>query len=91
MDRELSLLHFKPNQVNLMINLPPVYTQHLFTTHLKWRSGPLRTKYPWVKSRVASLWNRYYFCSLVGAVDYDQLEQFRLAQQRKDETARIAH
>ena len=82
-ESDISILHIQADRVEIMVGLSPVYSPHHFVTRIKRQSATLRNKYDSLKRKAPSLWNRHYYCNLVGSIDYKQLEQFRLNQHRK--------
>ena len=55
--------------VYLLVEVDPQYGIHKWVKQLKGRSsGLLRQEFPWLTSRIPSLWTNSYFVSTVGGV-----------------------
>jgi len=81
-ETDLSLLDIHQDRIEIMVSLPPIHSPHFFVQQLKRSTGKLREKYGEIRRRVPSMWNRDYFCSLVGTVDFEALKEFNSSQKR---------
>ena len=61
-DAEIKAMEVMPDHVHLFVDLDPRVPLHQFIKALKGRSSRiLRDEFPWLKSRIPSLWTRSYF------------------------------
>ena len=64
---EVREIEVMPDHVHLLIEVDPQYGIHRFVKPVKGRSSRLfRQEFPWLKSRLPSLWTHSYFVSTVG-------------------------
>ena len=60
-------LEVMPDHVHLLCEVDPQFGVHKFIKQVKGRSSRrLRQEFPWLKSRLPSLWTHSYFVSTVG-------------------------
>lgn len=64
---ELIEMEVMPDHVHLLVEVDPQYGIHRAVRLIKGRSSRLlRDEYPWLKSRLPTLWTNSYFVSTVG-------------------------
>jgi putative transposase len=64
---EILALDVMPEHVHLLVEVAPQYGIHRLVHAIKGRSSRLlRQEYPWLKSRLPTLWTSAYFVSTVG-------------------------
>jgi len=74
---ELLKLEVMPEHVHLLVEVDPQYGIHRLVRQIKGRSSRLlRQEYPWLKSRLPSLWTNSYFVSTVGGAPLEVIKQY---------------
>lgn len=69
--------HFLLNRHNLLVEVDPQYGIHRAVRLIKGRSSRLlRDEYPWLKSRLPTLWTNSYFVSTVGGAPLKTIRQY---------------
>jgi REP-associated tyrosine transposase len=79
MERRAEILHWDimPADVHLLVDVDPQYGIHRLVRAIKGRSSRLlRQEYPWLRSRLPSLWTNAYFVATVGAAPPDVITQY---------------
>ena len=80
---ELLKLEVMPDHVHLLVEVDPQYGIHRLVRQMKGRSSRLlRQEYPWLKSRLPSLWTHSYFVSTVGGAPLEVIKQYIENQKR---------
>ena len=80
---ELLKLEVMPEHVHLLVEVDPQYGIHRLVRQIKGRSSRLlRQEYPWLKSRLPSLWTHSYFVSTVGGAPLEIIKQYIENQKR---------
>jgi putative transposase len=80
---ELLKLEVMPDHVHLLVEVDPQYGIHRLVRQIKGRSSRLlREEYPWLKSRLPSLWTNSYFVSTVGGAPLEVIKQYIENQKR---------
>ena len=80
---ELLKLEVMPDHVHLLVEVDPQYGIHRLVRQIKGRSSRLlRQEYPWLKSRLPSLWTNSYFVSTVGGAPLEVIKQYIENQKR---------
>ncbi len=76
-------LEVMPEHVHLLVEVDPQYGIHRLVRSIKGRSSRLlRQEYPWLKSRLPTLWTNAYFVSTVGGAPLEIIKQYIENQQR---------
>ena len=74
---ELIELEVMPDHVHLLIEVDPQYGIHRVIKIMKGRSSRyLREEFPWLKSRLPTLWTNSYFVSTVGGTPLAVIKQY---------------
>ena len=72
-----------PEHVHLLVEVDPQYGIHRLVRAIKGRSSRLlRQEYPWLKSRLPTLWTNSYFVSTVGGAPLEVVKQYIENQKR---------
>jgi putative transposase len=80
---KLLKLEVMPNHVHLLVEVDPHYGIHRLVRAIKGRSSRLlRQEYPWLKSRLPTLWTNSYFVSTVGGAPVEVIKQYIEHQKR---------
>jgi putative transposase len=70
-------LEVMPDHVHLLVEVDPQYGIHRLIRAIKGRSSRiLRQEYPWLKSRLPTLWTNSYFVSTVGGAPLEVVKQY---------------
>jgi putative transposase len=80
---EILELEVMPEHVHLLVEVDPQYGIHRLVRAIKGRSSRLlRQEYPWLKSRLPTLWTNSYFVSTVGGTPLEVIKQYIEHQKR---------
>lgn len=74
---EIKALEIMPDHVHIFIECDPRIALHKVIKQFKGVSSrKLRNEYPWLKSRIPSLWTRSYFSCTVGHINESTIIQY---------------
>ena len=74
---ELLEMEIMPDHVHLLVEVDPQYGIHRFIGQVKGLSSRcLREEFPWLKSRLPTLWTNAYFVSTVGGAPLAVIKQY---------------
>jgi len=74
---ELFALEVLPDFVHVLVQVDPQFGVHQLVKLMKGRSSRLlRLEFPWLKSRLPTLWTNSYFCATVGGAPLDIVRQY---------------
>ena len=66
-----------PDHVHLLVEIDPQFGVHKLVKLIKGASSRiLRLEFPWLKSRLPTLWTNSYFVSTVGGAPLDVIKQY---------------
>lgn len=72
-----------PDHVHLLIEVDPQFGVHKFVKRVKGRSSRLlRREFPWLRSRLPTLWTNSYFVSTVGGAPLAVVKRYIENQKR---------
>ena len=78
-----------PDHVHMLIEVDPQFGVHKAVKAIKGRtSRALRDEFPWLKSRIPSLWTNSYFVSTVGGAPLSAVKQYIEGQKRSEPRGR---
>ena len=70
-------IEIMPNHVHILLEVDPQYGIHKAIKAIKGRtSRVLRQEFPWLRSRLPTLWTNSYFCSTVGGAPLSVIKQY---------------
>jgi putative transposase len=70
-------LETMPDQVHLLVEVDPQFGVHKLVKAIKGRSSRvLREEFPWLKSRLPSLWTNSYFVATVGGAPLSVIRRY---------------
>lgn len=70
-------MEIMPDHVHLLMEIDPQYGINKAVRHIKGStSHTLRSEYPWLKSRLPTLWTNSYFVSTVGGAPLAAIKQY---------------
>ncbi len=78
-DLECGLLELEimPDHVHLLVGVDPQFGIHKVIKRIKGQSSRLlRQEFPWLKSRLPSLWTNSYFVATVGGAPIQVVKQY---------------
>ena len=79
----LNSIDIAPDHVHLMLEIPPNQSVCTVISKIKgYTSNVLRSNYKELRSRIPTLWTRYYMASSVGNIQLSDLEEFLAAQNK---------
>ena len=84
--------HIRPNHIHILISAPAYYSPAKIAQYLKGKSSyRLQREFPSLQKRYwgRHLWSRGYFCSTVGAVTEEQIQQYIANQSDESETFKV--
>ena len=74
---EIIEMEIMPDLVHIQLVVVPQYGVHNAVKQIKgYSSKVLRTEFPWLKSRLPSLWTNSYFVSTVGGAPFAVIKQY---------------
>ena len=74
---EIIEMEIMPDHVQLLMEVDPQYGIHKTVKQIKgYSSHILRQEFPWLKSRLPSLWTNSYFVSTVGGAPLAIIKQY---------------
>jgi putative transposase len=74
---EIIELEVMPDHVHLLVEVDPQFGIHRLVKLMKGRSSRLlRQEFPWLTSRLPTLWSHSYFCSTVGGAPLEVIKQY---------------
>ena len=92
MQVEVIGMEIMPDHVHLLLEVAPQFGIHKAVKAIKGKSSRiLRMEFPWLKSRLPTLWTNSYFCATVGGAPISIVKQYIESQkvsQRAEEKAR---
>ena len=92
MQVEVIGMEIMPDHVHLLLEVAPQFGIHKAVKAIKGKSSRiLRMEFPWLKSRLPTLWTNSYFCATVGGAPLSIVKQYIESQkvsQRAEEKAR---
>ncbi len=81
---EIIEIEIMPDHVHLLLEVDPQFGIHRAVKAIKGRtSRVLRQEYPWLRSRLPTLWTNSYFCSTVGGAPLSIVKQYIENQKMK--------
>lgn len=74
---DLIEMEVMPDHVHLLLEVDPQFGIHRAVKLIKGTSSRvLREEFPWIKSRLPSLWTNSYFVASVGDVSLEAIQQY---------------
>lgn len=74
---EILEMEIMPDHVHLLIEVDPQYGINRAVRHIKGVSShTLRMEFPWLKSRLPTLWTNSYFVSTVGGAPLSEIKKY---------------
>lgn len=74
---EILQVEVMPDHIHLLVDVDPQYGMHRLVKLVTGRSSRLlRLAYPWLRSRVPTLWTNAYFVSTVGGAPLEVITQY---------------
>lgn len=81
---EILELEVMPDHVHLLVEVDPQFGIHRLIKLMKGKSSKLiREEFPWVKSRLPTLWTNSYFVSTIGGAHPEVVKQYIEQQKHK--------
>lgn len=74
---EVMELEIMPDHVHLLVEIDPQYGIHRLIKQMKGKSSRiLREEFPWLKSRLPTLWTNSYFVATIGGAPLEIVKQY---------------
>ena len=83
-DVEIKALEVMPDHVHMFVEFDPRMSVHDVIKRFKGKTSHiLREEFPFLKSKLPSLWTRSYFCCTVGHISEDTIKKYVESQKGK--------
>ena len=70
-------MEIMPDHVHLLLEVDPQFGIHKAIKNIKGKTSRiLRQEFPWLRSRIPTLWTNSYFCSTVGGAPLSIIKQY---------------
>lgn len=70
-------MEIMPDHVHLFVKAVPTLAVHFIVNQLKgYSSYILREEFPWLKSRLPTLWTRSYYCETIGNISENTIIRY---------------
>ena len=70
-------MEIMPDHVHLFVKAVPTLAVHFIVNQLKgYSSYMLRKEFPWLKSRLPTLWTRSYYCETIGHISENTIIRY---------------
>ena len=70
-------MEIMPDHVHLLLEVAPQFGIHKAVKTIKGTTSRiLRQEFPWLRSRIPTLWTNSYFCSTVGGTPLSIIKQY---------------
>lgn len=77
LETELVEIEVMPDHVHLLVEADPQFGIHKVVKKIKGRSSRiLREEFPWLKSRIPSLWTNSYFVTTTGGAPLEVVKKY---------------
>lgn len=77
-------MEIMPDHVHIMLGVDPQFGIHKAVKTIKGTiSRILRQEFPWLRSRIPTLWTNSYFCSTIGGAPVSVIKQYIENQKSK--------
>ena len=74
---DVDVIEIMPEHVHLLIDCDPQYGIHKIVKGIKGRSSRLlRSEFPWLKSRIPTLWTNSYFVVTCGGAPLEVIKKY---------------
>lgn len=74
---EIIEMEVMPDHVHMLVDVDPQFGIHRAVKRMKGRSShDLRQEFPWLRSRLPTLWTNSYFVSTVGGAPLDVVKRY---------------
>lgn len=84
LDVEIKSMEVMPDHIHLFIKAKPIHSSHFIVQQFKgYSSRILRIEFPFLKSRIPTLWTRSYYCESVGHISVDTIIRYIEDQKNK--------
>jgi len=83
-DVTIEKIEVMPDHVHLFVKASPVDSPHFIVQQLKgYTSRILRSEFPFLKSRLPTLWTRSYYCESIGHISEETIKRYIENQRNK--------
>ena len=70
-------IEIMPDHVHILLEVDPQFGIHKAVKNIKGKTSRiLRQEFPWLRSRIPTLWTNSYFCSTVGGAPLSIIKQY---------------
>ena len=86
LDATIHALEIMPDHVHLLVESDPrLAPAHIAAQFKGFTSHELRSEFPWLKSRLPSMWSRSYYVGSIGAVSEQTVRRYIANQKTRAE------
>jgi len=73
----IETMEIMPDHIHIFIKCSPIHSPHFIVQQLKGRSShTLRQEFPYLKTRLPTLWTRSYFAESVGCISEEVVKKY---------------
>ncbi len=84
LDLEIISMEIMPDHVHVFVKSEPIHSPHYIVQQFKGVSANLlRKEFPFLKSRIPTLWTRSYYAESVGHISEDTIKKYIENQKNK--------
>lgn len=77
-------MEIMPDHIHILLEVDPQFGIHKAVKNIKSKTSRiLRQEFPWLRSRIPTLWTNSYFCSTVGGTPLSVIKQYIENQKSK--------
>lgn len=77
-------MEIMPDHVHILLGVDPQFGIHKAVKTIKGTTSRiLRQEFPWLRSRIPTLWTNSYFCSIIGGAPLSVIKQYIENQKSK--------
>lgn len=77
-------MEIMPDHIHILLEVDPQFGIHKAVKNIKGKTSRiLRQEFPWLRSRIPTLWTNSYFCSTVGGTPLSVIKQYIENQKSK--------
>ena len=77
LDVKIESMEVMPDHVHLFVKSNPIIPVHHIVSQFKgYSSRVLRDEFPWLRSRLPSLWTHSYYCETIGHISEETIRKY---------------
>lgn len=76
-DISIASIEIMPDHVHLFVKCQPTHSPHNVVKLIKGKTSKiLRDEFPWLRSKIPTLWTNSYYCESVGSVSEEAIRKY---------------